>query len=69
MINKNRRAVLLGLATLLAVPAFASVAMAGKHDGHDTSGGGSSGRGEHDSHWTCPPSTPPDDEHDRNTKP
>lgn len=68
MIDENRRAILLGVATLLAVPAFAGVAMAGKHDGHDTSGGGGSGRGEHDNHFTCPP-TPPDDQHDLNSKP
>jgi len=68
MIERNRRSVLLGIATLLAIPAFAGVAMAGKHDGHDTEGGGSSGRGEHDNHFTCPPSPPVDDQHDLNNK-
>jgi hypothetical protein len=66
MIERNRRAILLGALSLLAVPAFAGVAMAGKHDGHDTEGGGGSTRGAHDDHFTCPPKSDPLDNHDNN---
>ncbi len=59
MIDRNRRSVLLGLATLLAIPAFAGVAMAGKHDGNSTSGGGGGGNPDnHDDHDTYQPSEP-----------
>jgi hypothetical protein len=67
MINRNRRAILLGALSLLAVPAFAGLAKAGNptgHDGHTTSGGGGEGGGKHDDVSTSPPDTPEDDQHD-----
>ena len=59
MIERNRRTVLFGVATLLAIPAFAGVAMAGKHDGHSTEGGGGSSGGAHDDNRTYPPKDEP----------
>ena len=67
MIDRNRRALLLGIATMLAIPAFASVARAGKHDSHGQESGGGGNPDGHDHNETPPPGEPPGnpDNHDR----
>jgi hypothetical protein len=67
MIDKNRRAVLLGVAALLAVPAFAGVAIAGKRgDSHGSQGGGGEG-GEHPGESNPPETDQHDDDNGEDT--
>ena len=64
-----RKIVLAALLSMILVPGAATVAFAANpsgHDGHTTDGGGGgSGKGEHDNHYTCPPDSSPDNQHDR----